>query len=417
MSDIKHVCKKSDFPFAAGNVKKAYEVKDCIDFESDKDTTQMVIVNFGDKIRWINPSKRSNRWQPTRNGNKIIEFKTKMMNDPDFTYNNSKLIDKLMTDHPDWETTKKSIEVSIEEFPEIKNLEDLLEWYQKNNSQFYYINELKKMNELSKAGLAPKLYQIRINAEAPFSPEEIDAKMGEIPDGENPIQISYLAEKCGGDISTFIRRIESDMKLSYDKKKENIEKIIQKICDFCDAFVDTTESVNCDLKDVNLCPNVVEGEIVSIMLLDVDPMYSIEKKGNPDFLRHAKVFMKFLIFMYLLKKTENNYELRLSKVWKISNVEVREMISFFYGMEYMKYQFNPINMMYHYLIKKHPVSKDERSYDFLKFDELKQYFTTDAEMIEAFRQFIGIMKGGKKPKSRRVSRKGKRGKSRKVNKS
>lgn len=121
--------------------------------------------------------------------------------------------------------------------------------------------------------------------------------------------------------------------------------------------------------------------------------------------------------MYLLKKTENNYELRLSNVWKISNVEVREMISFFYGMEYMKYQFNPINMMYHYLIKKHPVSKDERSYDFLKFDELKQYFTTDAEMIEAFRQFIGIMKGGKKPKSRRVSRKGKRGKSRKVNKS
>lgn len=416
MSDIKHVCKKSDFPFAAGNVKKAYEVKDCVDFESDKDTTQMIIVNFASEIRWINPSKPSNRWQPTRNGDQIIKFKTKMMNDPDFTYNNSKLIDKLMTDHPDWETTKNSIVVSIEEFPEIKNLEDLLEWYEKNNSQFDYVNELKKMYELSKVGLAPKLYQIRINAETPFSPEEIDAKMGEIKDGDNPIKISYLAERCGGDISRFIRTIESDRKLIYIKKKENIEKIVQKICEFCDAFVDRTESINSDLKDVNLCPTVVDGEIVSIMLLDVDPMYSIEKKGNPEFLKHAKVFMKFFIFMYLLKKTENNYELRLSKVWNISNVEVREMIAFFYGMEYMKYQFNPINMMYHYLIKKHPVNKDERSYKFLKFDELKQYFTTDAEMIDAFGQFTGIMKGGKKPKSRRVSRKGKKGKSKKRNK-
>lgn len=411
MSDIKHVCKKSDFPFAAGNAKKAYEVKDCVDFESDKDTTQMVIVNFKKKIRWMNPSKLSHQWNSTRNGNKIIEFKTKMMNDPDFTYNISKLTDKLMTDNPDWETTKNSIVVSIEEFPEIKNLEDLLEWYQKYDSQFDYVNELKKMYELSKVGLAPKLYQIRINVEAPFSPDEIDVKMGEITDGKE-VEISYLIEKCGGDISRFIRTIESDRKLIYIKKKENIEKIVQKICEFCDAFVDRTESINSDLKDDNLCPTIVDGEIVSIMLLDVDPMYSIEKKGNPEFLKHAKVFMKFFIFMYLLKKTDNNSEIRLSKVWNISNVEVGEMIAFFYGMEYMKYQFNPINVMYHYLIKKHPVTKDEHSYEFLKFDELKQYFTTDAEMVDVFRLFTGVIKGGKKPKSRRVSRKGKRGKSR-----
>ena len=131
------------------------------------------------------------------------------------------------------------------------------------------------------------------------------------------------------------------------------DDVARKICEFCDKFVDTTESVNCDFKYQNLCPMIVEikdkrdresHEIVSIRMLDVDPNYAIEKKGDPDFSRHAKVFMKFLMFAHLIKRGA-----RFSK-WGVSDVDVREMIAFFYGMDYMIYEFNPINMMYFYLI-------------------------------------------------------------------
>jgi hypothetical protein len=254
------------------------------------------------------------------------------------------------------------------------------------------------MNELSKLGLAPELYQIRINSEAPFSPDEIDAKIAEIKDGE-PVQISYLVEKCGGDIALFIRSIENSRTFSYSEKTEKTKEFIQKMCEFCDTLVDRTGWLNCDLKYENLCPIIAEGKIVSIRLLDVDPKYSIEKKGNPEFSRHAKVFMKFFIFTYLLKRNDN-YELRHSK-WGVSDVEVREMIAFFYGMDYMIYEFNPINMMYHYLIKKHPL---EQHYTFLAFDDLKKYFTTDEEMIAVFIRFIGAVRGGKKRKSKKAKK-------------
>ena len=260
MSNIKHVCKKSDLPFARGNVKKAYEVKECVDFASNKDTTQMVIVNFTGDIRWINPSKPSNRWQPTRNGNQIIKFKTKIINEPQFKYDIRNIINKYKADR---EATKIPI---IEEFPEIDNLNMLIKWFDENDQQFDYINELKKMNELSKLGLAPELYQIRINNEAPFSPDEIDAKIAEIKDGE-PVQISYMAEKCGmrypRDIREFVR--------SYPMKED---EVVRKVCEFCDEFVDKTKGVNCDFKYQNLCPMIVETsksshEIVSIRMLDV----------------------------------------------------------------------------------------------------------------------------------------------------
>jgi hypothetical protein len=403
MSDIKHVCKKSDLPFARGNVKRAYEVKECVDFASNKDTTQMVIVNFTGDIKWINPSNPSNRWQPTRNGNQIIKFKTKMINEPQFKYDIRNLIN---TYKADGEATKIPI---IEEFPEIDNLDKLIKWFNENDQQFDYINELKKMNELSKLGLAPELYQIRINSEAPFSPDEIDAKIAEIKDGDNPIQISYLAEKCGGDIALFISSIENSRTFSYMEKTEKTKEFIQKMCEFCDTLVDRTGWLNCDLKYENLCPIIAEGRIVSIRLLDVDPKYSIEKKGNPDFSRHAKVFMKFFIFTYLLKR-KNNYQLSVSK-WGVSDVEVREMIAFFYGMDYMIYEFNPINMMYHYLIKKHPLelkTEEEHDYAFLGFDDLKKYFTTDEEMIAVFGRFIGAVRGGAKKRKSKKAKKAKK---------
>ena len=149
------------------------------------------------------------------------------------------LIDRLIADG---EATKTPI---VEEFPEINNLDKLMKWFDENDQQFEYINELKKMNELSKLGLAPELYQIRINNEAPFSPDEIDAKIAEIKDGE-PVQISYMAEKCGmrypRDIREFVR--------SYPMKED---EVVRKVCEFCDEFVDKTKGVNCDFKYQNLC--------------------------------------------------------------------------------------------------------------------------------------------------------------------
>jgi hypothetical protein len=388
MSNIKHVCKKSDLPFARGNVKKAYEVKECVDFASDKDATQIVIVNFTGEIKWINPSKPSNLRQNTPNGNQIIKFKTKMINEPQFKYDIRKLIDRLIADR---EATKTPI---VEEFPEINNLDKLMKWFDENDQQFEYINELKKMNELSKLGLAPELYQIRINNEAPFSPDEIDAKIAEIKDGE-PVQISYMAEKCGmrypKDIMEFVK--------SYPM---NDDDVARKVCEFCDKFVDTTESVNCDFKYQNLCPMIVETsksshEIVSIRMLDVDPKYAIENKENPDFSRHAKVFMKFLMFAHLYKKGVNFFR------WGVSPGEVREMIAFFYGMDYMIYEFNPINMMYHYLIK---TSGEEKT----GFDNLKTKFPEVEQMTAVFEPYIRIArpfdvaKGGKKRKSKKAKK-------------
>ena len=419
MTDIKHICKESDFPFERGKQKKAYAVKECVDFTSDKDTTKMVIVNFTDEIQWIS-TKDSRTKQRTRHREQILKFKTKMINDPQLKYRIRKLIDKSITENPKWEEKQNTIEVSVEEFPEkpefpeIIYLETLINWFENYNEQFDIINELKKMIEFGKLGLAPIIYQIRINNGAPFSPDEIDAQIALLPDGE-PVQFSYMVEKCGGDhryinnILTFVDR--------YPLKDDDVAR---KICEFCDKFVDTTESVNCDFKYQNLCPMIVEikdkrdresHEIVSIRMLDVDPNYAIEKKGDPDFSRHAKVFMKFLMFAHLIKRGA-----RFSK-WGVSDVEVREMIAFFYDIEYMIYEFNPINMMYHYLIEKNP-GKEK-----IGFDNLKTKFPEVGEMIAVFEPYISIAtpfdvpktvfdvaKGGKSRKSKktRKARKAKR---------
>jgi hypothetical protein len=415
MTDIKHICKESDFPFERGKQKKAYAVKECVDFTSDKDTTEMVIVNFTDEIQWIS-TKDSRTRQRTRHREQILKFKTKMINDPQLKYRIRKLIDNSITKNPDWEEKQNTIEVSVEEFPEktefpeIIYLETLIDWFENYDEQFDIINELKKMNEFGKMGLAPILYQIRINNGAPFSPDEIDAKIALLPDNE-PVKISYMVEKCGGN-NLYISNIH-EFVYRYPQK---VEDVARKICEFCDKFVDTTEGVNCDFKYQNLCPMIVETqdkrshEIVSIRLLDVDPKYAIEKKGNPDFSRHAKVFMKFLMFAHLRKR--GAYFFR----WGVSDVEVREMIAFFYDIEYMIYEFNPINMMYHYLIK----TSDEEE---IHFDNLKTKFPTVEEMIAVFEPYIrnaipfdvpktvfDVAKGGKSRKSKktRKARKAKR---------
>jgi len=450
MTDIKQICKEDDYPFEVGKQKKAYATKECVNFTSDKDPSKMVIVNFKDDIKWIS-TKDSNRHQRTRHREQILKFKSKMINEPLFKYGIQKLIDNYIAENPDWDKKKKEAEeaerkkaeakrkkaeaeeaerrkaeeeaeeeeerrqaeetaeererkktekeaekeaerkkVAIQDFNEIINIETLVNWFENYDEQFNIINELKKMIEFGKLGLAPIIYQIRINNGAPFSPDEIDAQIAKLPDGE-PVQFSYMVEKCGGDhryinnILTFVDR--------YPLKDDDVAR---KICEFCDKFVDTTESVNCDFKYQNLCPMIVETkdkrdhkshEIVSIRMLDVDPNYAIEKKGDPDFSRHGKVFMKFLMFAHLNKRGARFYK------WGVSDVEVREMIAFFYGMDYMIYEFNPINMMYFYLIEKSP-GKEK-----IGFDNLKTKYPTDAEMIAVFEPYIRIAKPFDVPKT------------------
>lgn len=427
MSTVKDICKGKDY-FARGNIKKAYNVKMCDagtepEFTSDIEITQLCIV-FMKEIKWMIP--------PAEYGPQFIPFKTKVITDPEFRYNIHKLIDRHKTDNPDWETKEPKIPITdpdhyLEEFSEIKNLNRLIDWFEQNNQQFDYINELKKLNELGKLGLAPILYQIRINNDPPFLPDEIDEKITVIPDKKD-VEISYLMEKCGMNIAEFIQQNSSDY-----KNEKLAESAIEHICKFSDAYVKITKSVNCDLKYENLCPIIVDGEIISIRLLDVDPIYSVEEKGNPDFERHAKVFMKFFIFAYLFKKTKNKlllYWFFKKKKCVFDNVEVHEMIVFFYGMDYMIYEFNPINMMYNYLIKTHPLvikkEKDEGpkyKYEILHFDNLKPYFT-DEEIIAVFQDSIRLVpppvaalaKGGKKRKTRKSKKSRKSRKSKKSRK-
>jgi hypothetical protein len=435
---VKHICKGRDY-FARGNIKKAYNVKICdaeteSDFTSDTEITQLCIV-FMTKIKWMTPS-------PDEYGTQFIQFKTKVITDLQFKYDIRKLIDKHKTDNPDWENKEPKIPITdpyLKEFSEIKNLNQLIDWFEKHNEQFDYINELKKLNELGKLGLAPKLYQIRINNDPPFSPDKIDEKITVIPDKQE-VEISYLMEKCGMNIDKFIGRSSdrNDLIRCNHSQDELMSSLIKRICEFSDAYVERTKGVNCDLKYENLCPIIVDGEIISIRLLDVDPKYLVEDKKNPDFVKHAKVFMKFFIFAYLFKKTGVlllPYWFFKKKNCVFNDVEVREMIIFFYGKDYMIYEFNPINMMYNYLIKTHPLQIKEvlerrrgvgnkEDYKFLHFDKLKPYFT-DEEIIAVFQRFINLVeppvaalaKGGKKQKSRKSKKSKKSRKSKKSKKS
>lgn len=142
-----------------------------------------------------------------------------------------------------------------------------------------------------------------------------------------------------------------------------------------------------------MCPKYNSSkEIVSIQLLDIDTKFLISDKGLPNFLTHAKVFMKFLCFSLLQKQQSDKMN-----EWHVSREEVAEMIQFFYRMDFMIYEYNPINMLQHYLI---PETK------FFYYDGLKERFATDAEIIAAFQRKIDLIpipgtKGGKKRKSKR----------------
>ena len=365
-----------------GGEKEAYNAKMCdvttaTDFTSDLDPAQLCIVEFP-RFEWTNPETATEHAVGKK---QLMNFKRKLTYDPQFKYDMVKLIAEEMKKKR-WKKNGVEFENYTIEPPEkysaffdanpkIKELFFLKNWEDVNNCQIDFVNELKIMHEL--VDLVPRLYQIRINNDAPFSPDEIDAKFAQIADQKN-IKISYLVEKCDINIEEFLR-----------KNIRQIGDVGQKI----NECVETIKELFCDFKYMNLCPKYnAANEIVSMRIIDVDPKYIIT--GNaPVFIQNARVFMKFLLFSHFTKSTGFKFP-----NWFVTQEEVDTMIRVFYSSEYMKYEFNPINMLYHYLIKI-PLDSDSDSdsdsspeYDFPSYDKLKTKYTTVESIVALFKPWI-----------------------------
>lgn len=280
------------------------------------DLGKFCIVKYTNPIQWRSDST----FMP-----KFIEFRTQMMSDPIFkrnVYNN--LIPQTI------------------QFVLHNNL------YNIYKNQFECVAELKKMMALGDA-FAPKLHQIRIDIVGqepgtPFSPEEMDSQFEEI--GNNKVvNISYLVERCDDSVIKFV--------------SENIERkneVARKMIEFVDSYVETFGELNCDIKSENFCPRIVDGRIVSIRLLDVDPKFCIKGGDTPDFKQNAKVFMKYAFITHSVKWGQIIGKRRTINFGNmgITQHEVDAALRFFYRPEYMVYEFNPINMLYHYFVNSHP---------------------------------------------------------------
>ena len=314
--------------------------------------------------------------------------------------------------------------------------------YNNRKPQFECIAELKKMMELGES-FAPKLHQIRIDIVdeeygTPFSPDEMDSKFEEI--GNNTVLVSYLVERCDESVIKFV-----------SKNGEQKPEVAAKMIEFIDSYVERQNELNCDIKSENFCPRIIDGRVVSIRLLDVDPKFCI-KGYTPEFKRNAKVFMKYAFITHSVKWGQ-----KIDKQRKIINFgnlgitqdDVNDMIRFFYKPEYMVYEFNPINMLYHYFVNLDPSNfvalpgweiqfiettndagekqkvkkfrhirtqtiydslQYEYEYKFLSYDKLILYFTEDPyKIIELFKELnkeIGIvlLSGGGGGPSKAVAR-------------
>jgi hypothetical protein len=392
-----------------GSSKQAFTIQedtagepDNFTIEEGSDVTKFCIVKYTNSIWWLPKSSYSKNF---------IKF-LKDMTDPQFKRNfNNNLIRK------DYEFNDKEIE-------SCKNM------YNNRKPQFECIAELKKMMELGEL-FAPKLRQIRIdiiNARGaveeygiPFSPNEMDSKFEEI--GNNNVFVSYLVERCDESVIKFVSK-------NGEKKPEVAAKMIE----FIDSYIERQNELNCDIKSDNFCPRIVDGRVISIRLLDVDPKYCI-KGYTPEFKQNAKVFMKYAFITHSVKWGQKIDEKR--KIINFGNLgitqhEVDAAIRFFYKPEYMVYEFNPINMLYHYFVSLDPgnfvelpgweiqiIEKtnyagekikvkqfhnkltNEKTYflpyeyEFLSYDKLFLYFTENPDkIIELFKELnkeIGIV--------------------------
>ena len=264
---------------------------------------------------------------------------------------------------------------------------DLYDEYDDISDQLNCISELKKMRELSPR-FAPSIRQIRtdildrhgalLQYGNPFSPEDMDSGFGRIQTqgtGIKFIRVSYLIERCGDNIIKYVSTHGPAEKT----------KVETKMIEFVDSYVDTFCEVNVDIKSPNFCTKIIDGEIESIRLLDVDPTYCI-KCGSDDpeeFKKHAKVFMKYAFIAHsvrwgeIINKTPTKV---LFGNLGVTQDDVMEMIEYFCTRKYFMYERNPINMLYHYFIYINPAKlvtgheHEPHQYRFLKYDKIEEYY-------------------------------------------
>ncbi len=282
------------------------------------DVTKFCIVKYTNSIHW----KKESEFPKS-----FLDFKRRITSDPRYNY------DIFYADEVPYGENASELRV-------YKKL------YRNYKIQFECIDELRKMRDLGEL-FAPKLHQIRIDTESntgiPFPPEELDSKFEEIPSGI--VTVSYLVERCDDSVIKFV--VENQDKIS---------EVPTKIAEFIDLYVDTIGELNCDIKSENFCPRIVDGHVVSIRLLDVDPKFCI-KGDTPEFKKNAKVFMKYAFMTHSVKWGQKVGELR-AKInfgnFGLTQNDVDAMVLFFYTKKYMLYEFNPINMLYHYFVYLHP---------------------------------------------------------------
>ena len=254
-----------------------------------------------------------------------------------------------------------------------------------HREQYECKNEVMEFIHLGES-FAPKLLQIRIdetdrygditNYGRPFLPEEMEEKIKEL---NIPYSIvSFLIERCDSGLIEYVKA---------HRDEENSIGI--KVVNFINAFVNVHKKLNCDIKPENLCLKIDDaGKIESVRLLDVDPDFNISGKTS-EFMRNSKVFMKLLFFGYFKIVKFFNF-----KKWRVSQEEVVEMIRLFYTDKYMIYAKNPINSLYHYLIKKHPIEilnpSEKIPYTFFQHNSLFEYFKTPDEIADSFMKVISL---------------------------
>lgn len=282
------------------------------------DITKFCIVKYTNTIDWKNESEFPKSFQ---------DFKRRIASDPRYNY------DIFYADEIPYG----------EDATVLKSNKKL---YRNHKIQFECTDELRKMRDLGEL-FAPKLHQIRIDTQSntgiPFPPEELDSKFEEIPSGI--VTVSYLVERCDDSVIKFVVK-------NPDKKPEVAAKMIE----FIDSYVERQNELNCDIKSDNFCPKIIEGRVISIRLLDVDPKFCI-KGYTPDFKQNAKVFMKYAFITHSVKwgqKIGNRRATINFGNMGITQNDVDAAIRFFYRPEYMVYEFNPINMLYHYFVNLDP---------------------------------------------------------------
>jgi hypothetical protein len=282
------------------------------------DVTKFCIVKYTNTIDWKNESEFPKSFQ---------DFKTQIASNPGYNY------DVIYADE-------------IPYGQDATVLKSNKKLYRNHKIQFECTDELRKMRDLGEL-FAPKLHQIRIDTQSntgiPFPPEKLDSEFEKIPSGI--VTVSYLVERCDDSVIKFVV-----------KNPNKIFEVPEKMIEFIDSYVDTFGELNCDIKSENFCPRIIDGRIVSIRLLDVDPKFCI-KGDTPEFKKNAKVFMKYAFMTHSAKWgqkiDDERARIHFGNLGLTQN-DVDAMVLFFYTKKYMVYEFNPINMLYHYFVCLHP---------------------------------------------------------------